>query len=124
MLLQRAGTSAYATPEGLPLATSSVFSWIRPVVHRSTAMVGPFRGHWIRSSLLERCADPGYEPRPNLVAVSFVEHLVSATGVQVGGDVVKSRVAVTGDLKLDPRQLLAHGILTARKEIDGQVGPY
>jgi hypothetical protein len=37
---------------------------------------------------------------------------------------VDARLAVAGHQELDPCELLAHGILAARKEIDGQVVAY
>src|SRR5262249_8727213 len=70
---------------------------------------------------LERRGDPGNEPLPDLVTVGLVEHFVASAGVETSGDVAEARLAVAVHKELDPREVLAHGILAARKEIDGQV---
>src|SRR5262245_18559402 len=77
----------------------------------------------VRLSLQHR-RDPAEQARMDFVAVDLIEHFVSSSGVEIVGDVVNARFTIAVYQDLESFESLAHGIFTARQQVDGQVGPY
>jgi hypothetical protein len=69
-------------------------------------------------------SDPGEQARSHFFLVDLIEHFVSSAGVEIVGDDAFARFAIAGHQQVDAFELLAHGIFTTRKEVDGQVIAY
>jgi hypothetical protein len=79
---------------------------------------------WGRLPVRKHCCYPVEQVSSDFVAVDLVEHFVSSARVEMVRDVSNACRAVTIYKGLHSAELLAHGVVAAREQVDRQTGTY